>query len=53
MQEYVYKKVESKAKHIRVQEAYFRKNIKELDPRESYKYLGIEENHDTEHNKGK
>ena len=27
----------------------FEKDIKELDPREAYKYLGVEESHDIEH----
>jgi len=45
------KKVNSKAKHI--QEAHFGKNIKKLDHREAYKYLGIEESHDIEHKKEK
>ena len=27
----------------------FEKDIKELDPREACKYLGTEENHDTQH----
>jgi hypothetical protein len=45
------KKVNFKAKHI--QEAHFGKNIKKLDHREAYKYLGIEESHDIEHKKEK
>jgi hypothetical protein len=40
------KKVCSKAIYIVIP---FVKDIKKLDPKESYKYLGIEENHDIEH----
>ena len=51
MQEYVYKEGESQSKTY--EESTFKKNIKELDPRKSCKYSGIEDSHDIKHKREK
>ena len=47
-----FKKVGSKAKYIYIGNT-FEKDITELDPKDAYLYLGIEDSHDRQHKNGK